>query len=463
MAVISSRNPAKNYEPLGEVDVTPNSGIIKKVRQANDARESWRQLGVAGRTRHIRHLYDVLRHQAEPIVLSITREVGMPITVSRDEVAWDWDYFSWFMDNAAEILAPETTYEDEDELHQIRYEPIGSTAVITPWNLPFDLFVWGVIPALLAGNTVVYKAAEECALTGKLLEEVCAQAGLPDGVLSFIHGTGEQGAFLARQDVDLLWFTGSSEVGKQLYELAGKKFIKAVLEMGGSNPAIVFADADLDTVVNRVMAKRYSFTGQTCDAIKRLIVQDEIYDQLVSRLRREVAKLSAGDPEDPATAMGSLVSQKQLEALKDQVDASVQQGASVIASGVLPSHLAGAYYPPVIMTGITPSMPVWNEEVFGPVLPVMKFTAEAEAVQLANNTAYGLGAQIFTGDLARASRLAGELQAGSIDINGSNHFKPYNPFGGYKQSGIGREHGEYGLRELCQVKVVSLAKPKQKR
>ena len=458
MQSIVSRNPGKNYQTNGAVDVTPDNEIKRKVEKANEAKEGWRRIGVKGRVALLKKVQDALKERADDIAKTITKEVGTPIAECMGEIAWDWTYFEWFLENAVNALAPEVTHEDDAVLYQQVYEPIGSAAVITPWNLPFDMFVWGVMPNLLVGNTVVYKAAEECALTSKLLEEIMGAVNLPDGVFSMVQGAGEQGELLTKQDVDIIWFTGSSEVGKKLYDLAGKKFIKGVMELGGSNPAIVFEDADLDKVVSTVVFKRYSFAGQTCDAVKRLIVHEDVYDKLLAFLTAKVAAIKIGDPEDGTTGIGPLVSKKQLDALLSQVATSVKAGAKVVIGGKQPEDLQGAYYLPTILANVTPDMPVWREEVFGPVLPIVTFTEEAEAVRMANDTEYGLGSQVYTADKARAARVAAEIKAGSVDINGTNRFRPFNSFGGYKGSGMGREHGIYGLRELCQVKVLSQTK-----
>lgn len=452
---IASTNPSRDYEVIGEVAVTPNDEIARKVAEANQAKAAWRKLGVAKRVELIRSVRDLLKQNADDIAALITKEIGTPITECKDEVSWDWGYFDWFLDNAESSLAPETTHEDDSLLYRVHYEPTGSVAVITPWNLPFDMFVWGVVPNLLAGNTVIYKAAEECVLTGKLLEEIMHRAGLPTGVFSVTHGDAAQGEFLVQQDIDMIWFTGSSEVGKKLYETAGKKFIKGIMEMGGSNPAIVFADADLAKVVQTVKFKRYSFAGQTCDAVKRLIVHEDVAKELTDMLKAEIAIIVVGDPEDEATQMGPLASKKQLDMLMAQVDDAVSHGAKVVIGGRQPENFNGAYYLPTILTNVSQSMRVWNEEVFGPVLPIVTFATEEEAIRLANDTPYGLSAQIYTTDKQTALRLASEIEAGAVDINGTGHFKPFNPFGGYKASGAGREHGIHGFRELCQMKLIS--------
>jgi acyl-CoA reductase-like NAD-dependent aldehyde dehydrogenase len=307
------------------------------------------------------------------------------------------------------------------------------------------------------GNTVIHKASEECVLSGKLFADIMEQVGLPTGVFSAIHGDGQQGAHLVTEPVDLIWFTGSSEVGKTLYQTAAKKFIRVVLEMGGSNPAVVFEDVAAETIIPTLKFKRFAYCGQTCDAVKRLIVHENIADAVISQLKTAVESIVVGDPQDPKTELGPLVSLSQRDLLSAQVADAVKKGATVICGGRAPD-LSGAYYMPTILTNIKKSMRVWQEEVFGPVLSVVTFQTEEEAISLANDTRYGLGAQVYSQDTHRALRVASRIQAGSVDINGASHFKPFNPFGGYKESGLGKEHGLHGFRELCQMKVVSLKK-----
>lgn len=459
MKKIISTNPAKNYEIIGELNATPLKEIKNKVDKANSAKKSWGNLGIAKRLIYIKKIYQEFRLRQADIVKLITKEVGTPITECNDEVNWDWGYFNWFIENAKKAIAPEISFEDENSIHKIFYEPTGSVAVITPWNLPFDMFLWGVIPNLLVGNTVVYKAAEECALTGKLIEEIMNKINLPDGVFSVVHGDAVEGKFLTEQPVDLIWFTGSSVVGKQIFLNAEKKFIRSILEMGGSNPVIIFDDAEInDSLLNSILFKRYSFCGQTCDADKRLIIHESKYDEFVSKFKIKVENLIVGLPEDKKTNIGPLVSQKQLSTLESQVKDAVDKGAKIVIGGKKPLGLKGAYYVPTILINISRDMKVWKEEVFGPVLPVVTFSSEEEAVELANDTEYGLGSQIFSSNESKILRVAKKLEAGNVDTNGVGHFKPVNPFGGYKASGIGREHGIHGFRELCKIKTISLKK-----
>jgi acyl-CoA reductase-like NAD-dependent aldehyde dehydrogenase len=455
MQRITSTNPGRNYEVVGGVAATTTSEIVRQVRLANEAKEGWRLLGVDSRIVHLRRVLEICKRRAKEIAQIITKEVGTPITASKEEIDWSFGYFNWFLENARQAIAPQVVGQDDVSIHTIYFEPIGTAAVITPWNLPFDLFLWGVIPNLLVGNTVIYKAAEECVLTGALFENIMEEAQLPKGVFSSIHGAAKEGAFLLNQNIDLIWFTGSTNVGQKIYSAAGKKFIKPILEMGGSNPAIIFEDADIDKAIAGVLSKRFMFCGQTCDADKRLIVHASIAQDVIARLQKKVEEFVLGDPEDAKTTMGPLVSKKQLDLLVSQVADAVKKGAIIITGAKKPSHLHGAYYCPTILTNIHPSMRVWTEEVFGPVLPIVTFTTEEEAIRLANDTEFGLGSQIYTRDENRIQRMISAIQAGNVDVNAVGHFRPYDPFGGYKKSGMGREHGIVGFQELCQIKIVS--------
>lgn len=456
MNKLISINPATG-KSNGSVNVSSLSDIKRKVAAANKAKESWRQIGIAHRIEYVRRAYSLFQSRAEDIATIITKEVGTPITECRGEVAWDWSYLDWFLDTVEQAVAPETVGEDASCIYTSTYEPLGTAAVITPWNLPFDLFLWGVIPNLLVGNTVIHKASEECALSGKLFADIMDEAHFPEGVFSAVHGDGKQGAYLVEQDIDLIWFTGSSSVGKKLYATAGKKFIRSLLEMGGSNAAIVFEDSDVDAAIPVLKFKRFAYCGQTCDAVKRLLVHKSIFSQVVEKLRQEVDKIVLGDPMDLKTEMGPLVSVVQRDLLSAQVADAVKKGAQVVIGGKKPNR-PGAYYLPTILTDITPVMRVWKEEVFGPVLVVVPFETEAQAIAMANDNRYGLSAQIYTADPDRAMRVVSELKVGSVETNGASHFKPFNPFGGMKESGMGREHGVHGFRELCQIKVLSMKK-----
>jgi acyl-CoA reductase-like NAD-dependent aldehyde dehydrogenase len=316
--------------------------------------------------------------------------------------------------------------------------------------------MWGIMPNLVAGNTVVFKTSEESPLTGKLIEDVFARHNLPTGVFSEVYGDGGVGEQLVKEDVDFIWFTGSNRAGQAINRIAAERFIQPVLEMGGSNPCVVFEDADIASTAKRILEGRFQNNGQVCDAIKRLIVHESIKVDLLQAVIEGLHDMRIGHPADPDTQLGSLVAERQVALLKSQAQDSVVSGARVLASVAVPPNLQGAYHSALILDQVTPDMRVWREEVFGPVLPVVDFRTEAQAVELANDTVYGLGALVVSTDTARAERVASQIEAGTVDINEGDHWlNDWNPFGGYKQSGIGREHGIDGMQGLCQIKVIA--------
>ncbi|MCL5675541.1 MAG: aldehyde dehydrogenase family protein, partial [Patescibacteria group bacterium] len=413
------------------------------------------ELGIKKRLEYVGQIYERLTERKSDLISIIIKETGKSLKDAQSELERYSNNFKWFLENGEKSLSHEVTFEDEKSLHRIIFEPYGVAAIITPWNHPFGMFVWGVIPNLIAGNTVVFKHSEECPLVGKLIEEIVKIVGLPNGVFAEVYGNGKVGAELLKQNINLIWFTGSSKVGKEIYKLAAEKFIKVVLEMGGSNPGIVFEDADVDNFMDKIYAKRFLTCGQTCDALKRLIVHQSLFNKVVEKVKMKLQEKVVGDPEDPKTDIGSLVAKRQVELLDAQVKDAVKKGAKVIIGGKQPEGLKGAFYLPTILTNIKPNMRVWQEEVFGPVLIVVPFKTEEEALKLANDTKYGLGSLVFTNDKKRAQRVTSKLEAGTVEINSATHWLACNPFGGYKESGMGREHGRHGFQELTQIKVVS--------
>lgn len=453
-----STNPAKNYEIIGSVDISTISEIKQKVEEAQKAKTLWKEMGIKKRLVYVWQIYEKLVSRKTDLINIIIKETGKSLKDAESELERYGNNFKWFLENGEKSLEDEITFEDEKIIHKVKYEPLGVAAVITPWNHPFGMFAWGVIPNLIAGNTVVFKHSEECPLTGKLIEEIINSTNLPKGVFSEVYGDGKVGKTLLEQNINLIWFTGSSSVGKSIYKMAGEKFVKVVLEMGGSNPGIVFEDSDVDRFIDKLYAKRFLTCGQTCDALKRLLVHKSLFNEVVEKLKIKVVEKMIGDPLDPKTDIGSLVAKRQVELLDSQVNDAISKGAKVITGGKQPENLSGAFYLPTILTRVTRNMRVWNEETFGPVLVVVPFATEDEAVALANDTRYGLGSLIFTNDKKRAQRMAIKIDAGTVEINSANHWLTCNPFGGYKESGMGREHGKWGFQELTQIKVISMEK-----
>jgi succinate-semialdehyde dehydrogenase/glutarate-semialdehyde dehydrogenase len=455
--VIVSTNPS-TAEILGQVPFSLPDEITSKVNQAQQAKILWKELGVEGRHNYLARIIELLTESQEELATLQSQEMGMPITEAKVDVEDGIRYFQWYLDHAPEYLAPQKTFENDEIYHQVFHEPYGVAAVITPWNFPISNFVWGVAQNLAAGNVVVFKHSEECPLFGKKIEELITKANLPVGVFSEVYGDGQVGDFLVHQNIDLIWFTGSTKVGQLLYKVAAEKFIKAVFELGGSSPGIVFANADLDRTLESIFMNRFLNCGQVCDGLKRLIVHQSRFEEVVTKLKELIQTKKVGNAVDSSTDIGPLVAKRQLDTLQDQFQDAVAKGAKVEIGGKVIPSLPGFFFEPTILTNVTPSMLVWQEEVFGPVLPVVAFNTEEEAVTLANDTQYGLGSYIFTEDKQLAARVASKIEAGMVGINNAYYGQPCSPFGGQKLSGMGRDHGVFGFHDLTKIKVVAFEK-----
>ncbi len=450
-----STNPAKGYEEVGRVPVSTNEEITNAVKQAHEVFPAWKELPIRERIRYFKKFLELYEKQIEEIAKLQTQEMGKPIKDSISECSNAKDWLEWQLENAPKFLETQILDKFDDYQTELHFEPYGVTASIAPWNYPTYQFFLAVMQQLLVGNTVVFKHSEECPLTSQILVELMNKTSFPKGVFSCIYGNGQVGQQLLEQDVNLIHFTGSSRIGQLVYEAAAKKFIPAVLEMGGSSPAIVFDDANLKNTCDSVYAERFDNCGQICCALKRLVVHENIHDKVVEQLKAIIELQVVSDPLDKNTTMGPLVAKRQLNLLEEQVDDAKAKGATIVAGGERPSELNGAFYKPTLITNTTQDMKVVNEEVFGPVLPVIKFSSEEEAVKIANDTPYGLSAFVYTDDSKRADRVAKKLEAGQISINGCSYFSSHAPFGGYKKSGIGRGDGKYGYYNITQMKVIS--------
>lgn len=455
MTKIVSINPS-NLLKIGQVDSSTQEQISGMVADARKALVEWKRMGLEKRIQILKTFSENLDKHQDELAVVASEEMGMPITQSRADILDALKYFNWYLQNAAEYLTPEKIYQDNLFEHIVVHEPIGVAAVITPWNYPLSNFIWGVGQNLIVGNTVVFKHSEEIPIFTQKLEEIVKKSSLPVSVLSFVYGGADEGEYLVKEDINLICFTGSTQVGRKLFKLGGEKFIKVILELGGSAPGIVVKDAEIDSTIENIYFSRFSNCGQMCDALKRLIVEKDIFDDVVEKLKNYLRGKIMKHSMDPGTEIGPLVSKKQLERLEEQVKDAVQKGAKVILGGKRNQTLDGYFYEPTLLTNVSKDMRVWREEVFGPVLPIIPFENEEEAIEMANDTSFGLGAYVFTEDKGKAMKLAKNLDSGMVSINGKSYVQPHCPFGGYKNSGMGREHGKYGFEELTQVKVIAI-------
>lgn len=457
-ATIISTNPGENYAVLGEVSFSTPAEIAAAVDSARAAFPGWRDMGVAKRVSALRSFPGLVDKYREQIAAIETAEMGKPITEATIGIDWALNHINWYLDHAEASLAPEITFEDDTQIHEAHYEPWGVAAVIVPWNFPFSNFVLGAFQSLLAGNTVVFKTSEECPLFGQVLDKIFAESGLPKGVFNQVYGDGSVGEMLVNSNIDMIGFTGSTATGQKLYKIAAEKFIPVHLELGGSDAGLVLEDADIDASLEAIYWGKFINCGQICCGLKRLIVHESRFDETVQKLSAFLHSRKVGNPKESDTSFGPLAAKRQLDLLKSQVQDAVQKGAKIVTGGKEPQGLQGAYYEPTLLTGITRDMRVWSEEVFGPVLPVVPFKTEAEAIKLANDTPYGLSGYIFTADPARAKRLALQMETGGVSHNGADKSAPNNPFGGYKFSGMKKTAGKQGFRDCSRLKAVCLHK-----
>ncbi len=453
-AGMKSFNPS-TQELLGEVAESTKDDVEQKVQLARKALPVWKAMGIKGRVAVLRKVVANLSERQNEFAELISKEMGMPIAQSVHDVGGAIDYFNWYLDNAEKYLLPEVVYKDEEQVHEVHYEPVGVVAAITPWNFPASNFVWMIGQNLVVGNTIVFKDSEEVPLCGQFIEEVFATAGLPEGVFSEVYGAGDVGDILVHQDIDMICFTGSTATGHYLYQVGAEQFIRVFLELGGSAPGIVCEDADVDEILDTLYANRFDNCGQICDGLKRLIVHESKFDEVVTKLSQKLDAVVVGDASDQKTEIGPLVSQKQLTTLQEQVKDALEKGATAVYTKEMPANLNSFFYPPTLLTNITSDMKVWQEEVFGPVLPIVIFKTEEEAIALANDTKYGLGGYVFTENKERFLQLASQVQTGMIQLNNTGYCQPPTPFGGCKMSGIGREHGKYGFHDLSNIKVIA--------
>ena len=427
--------------------------IERRVAAAARAFPPWRALDLDARGAHLRATAQVLRRRVAELSALMTSEMGKPIAAAEAEVekcAWACEHFA---EHAKRYLAGEQIATDASASYT-RCDPLGVVLAIMPWNFPFWQLIRCAAPALMAGNTVLLKHASNVPGSALAIEDVFRDAGLPEGAFAtLLVGGAAIEPVVSDPRVAAVSLTGSEAAGSRVASLAGAALKKTVLELGGSDAFIVLADADVDAVARAAADARTINNGESCIAAKRFIVEEAIADRFESAFTGAMTLLTVGDPMERTTRIGPLARADSVRDLQDQVDRSVRSGA-VVAIGGQPLERPGFYYPPTVLTRVVPGMAVFDEETFGPVAAVSRARDVAHAIALANASRFGLGASVWTSDPARGERLAAEIDAGSVFVNGAVKSDPRLPFGGVKRSGYGRELAAAGIREFVNVKTV---------
>ena len=450
-----SVNPATG-EVLETFEETASDALTGILERADVASRDWRRRPVTERAERLRAAGRVLRERKEAYARTMALEMGKPLAQGAGEAekcAWVCDYYA---EQGPALLADEPRPSDASRSY-IRFEALGPVLAIMPWNFPFWQVFRFAAPALVAGNAGILKHAPNVPRCAVEIEEVFRDAGFPDGLFRAVFLSNEgAGSAIADGRVRAVTLTGSDRAGSQVAEQAGRHLKKTVLELGGSDPFIVLDDADLERAARTAAEARLINSGQSCIAAKRFIVVERVADQFLERFTTEMRARKVGDPLDATTHVGPQARLDLRENLHRQVQESVQRGAQAILGGQLPRG-RGAFYPPTVLVAVEPGMPAFDQETFGPVAAVIRAKDEADAIRIANASSYGLGAAVWTRDAQRGERVAREIEAGSVFVNGLVKSDPRLPFGGVKRSGYGRELSVEGLREFVNVKTVWVA------
>ena len=433
-----------------EITAEELSGAIDT---AYGAHRSWgRSSTLAERASLIHRVADLHRERSEELAAIIVREMGKTTEGSLGEVDFCADIYDYYADNAEQFLADEPiTLLGGEGSAVVRRSSLGVLLGIMPWNYPYYQVARFAAPNLLIGNTILLKHAPQCPESSAALQQIFTDAGFPAGAYTNIYATNEQVAdVIADPRVQGVSLTGSERAGSAVAEVAGKHLKKVVLELGGSDPFIVLSTPDLDATVEAAVAARLENTGQACNAAKRFIVLDDVYDEFVDKFTSAMVGAKVGDPSSPDTVVGPMSSALATERLEEQVERAVAEGASIVRAG----DPSGNFYPPAVLTGVTTDNPVHHEELFGPVAIVYRAGSEQEAVDIANDTPFGLGSYVFSTDADQAARVADAIEAGMVYVNIVGADSPELPFGGVKRSGSGRELGRFGADEFVNKKLI---------
>lgn len=449
---IQSVNPAngtvlRTYNPLTETET------VAKIERSETAFRTWRETSLAERSHYMQLIATQIRRNSEDYAQLLTAEMGKPIAQARAEVEKSATNFDHYSEMASTYLAPRSVSTDASESY-VQYDPLGVILMVMPWNYAFWQVLRMAAPILMAGNTALLKHASNVPQAALAIEQIMTDAGLPEGVFqTLLIGAADVEKVIENDEIKGVSLTGSEHAGSLVGAQAGRLIKPVVLELGGSDPSLILEDADVELACTTAATSRLQNNGQSCISSKRFIVHEAVYDEVLKQLVTIFESYTVGDPSNEKTQLGPVVSEQALDELLSQIKASVAAGAKIAAGG---SRLdqPGFFLAPTILTDVTPDVPSYHEELFGPVVSVIKVKSDDEAVKVANDTRFGLGASIYTKDLEHAKRLIPRIESGSVFVNGLVKSDPRLPFGGTKKSGIGRELSEEGIRAFTNIKTV---------
>jgi succinate-semialdehyde dehydrogenase / glutarate-semialdehyde dehydrogenase len=453
---ITVTNPA-NGEKLGTVPKMGAAETRRAIDAANAAFPSWRARTAKDRSAILRRWFELMLQHKQDLAMIMTAEQGKPLTESLGEIAYGASFIEWFAEEGKRIYGDTIPAQGADKRIVVIKQPIGVVGAITPWNFPNAMITRKCGPALAAGCTVVVKPASQTPFSALALAELAERAGIPRGVFNVVSGSAAAigGELTANPVVRKITFTGSTEIGKVLMKQSADTVKKVSLELGGNAPFIVFDDADLDAAVAGALASKYRNTGQTCVCVNRILVQDGVYDEFARRLVAAVKKLKVSDGMVEGAQQGPLIDMAAVQKVESHIQDALGKGARVLTGGKRHA-LGGSFFEPTVLADVTGAMAVAKEETFGPVAPLFRFRADEEAINMANDTEFGLASYFYSRDIGRIWRVAEALEYGMVGINEGIISTEVAPFGGVKESGIGREGSKYGIEDHLEIKYLCM-------
>ena len=447
-----------NNPATGEVEATyptaTEQDIQRVIEQADTAYQDWQKTSLSERSALLNKIADIYIERQDELARIVANEMGKPLAQAKGELQLVAQIYRYYADNGEQLLAPNTIDVDQGSA-SVKKLPVGVLLGIMPWNYPHYQVARFVAPNVMAGNTIILKHAPQCPNTAEVIVDILKDAGLPSGVYNNVFATNDQAATIIEDSrVQGISLTGSERAGQAVAKVAGGALKKVVLELGGSDAFIVAADADIGKAVQGAISGRFGNTGQACNAAKRLIVIESVYDDFVKGFTDAVRDMSLADPLDDGTFIGPMSSKAAATNLQEQLDSAIQAGATVLVEGGMVKDKPGAWFKPAVLTDVDESMDVYRQELFGPVAVIYKARDVDHAIQIANDVPFGLGASIQTQDAELAAQIADKLEVGMVTINAPSGSEANTPFGGVKRSGFGRELGTLGITEFLNYKLI---------